>query len=191
MIRSGIQPARRTISLTRRLTYGGLTIALGVILPQLFHLAGGDMAGKTFLPMHIPVLLGGFFLGPLWCDMVGLLTPAVSCLFTGLMMPKAVMLPFMMIELMGYGLFTGLFFQKFKLPTILSLLLAMLGGRTLYFLSLAAALHLLQLQLPFAVSAWGAAAGAVVTGLPGIAVQVVVIPALLLALKKGGLLYER
>ena len=74
---------------------------------------------------------------------------------------------------------------------VLSLLLAMLGGRMLYFLSLVAALHLLQLQLPFAVSAWGAAAGAVVTGLPGIAVQVVVIPALLLALKKGGLLYER
>ena len=191
MNRSGIQPARRTISLTKRLTYGGLTIALGVILPQLFHLAGGDMAGKTFLPMHIPVLLGGFFLGPLWGAMVGLLTPAVSCLVTGLMMPKAVMLPFMMIELMGYGLFTGLFFQKFKLPTVLSLLLAMLGGRMLYFLSLVAALHLLQLQLPFAVSAWGAAAGAVVTGLPGIAVQVVVIPALLLALKKGGLLYER
>lgn len=123
--------------------------------------------------------------------MVGLLTPAVSCLVTGLMMPKAVMLPFMMIELMGYGLFTGLFFQKFKLPTVLSLLarharrpdaVFPFSGGSAASAATAAALRRIRL---------GAAAGAVVTGLPGIAVQVVVIPALLLALKKGGLLYER
>ena len=143
------------------------------------------------LPMHIPVLLGGFFLGPVWGGLVGLLTPAASCLITGFLMPAPMMPPFMMLELAGYGMLTGLFFQKLRLPTFPSLLLAMLGGRTIYFLSLVTALQLLHLRLPFAASAWAAAAGAVVTGLPGIVVQMVVIPALLLALKKGGLLYER
>ena len=191
MTRAGTKPVRRTISMTRRLAYGGLTVAMGVILPQLFHMVGGDMAGKTLLPMHIPVLLGGFFLGPVWGGLVGLLTPAASCLITGFLMPAPMMLPFMMLELAGYGMLTGLFFQKLRLPTFPSLLLAMLGGRTIYFLSLVTALQLLHLRLPFAASAWASAAGAVVTGLPGIVVQMVVIPALLLALKKGGLLYER
>ena len=46
--------------MTRQLTVSGFFIALGLILPMLFHLAGG--MGVVFLPMHLPVLLAGFFL---------------------------------------------------------------------------------------------------------------------------------
>jgi len=45
---------------TTELIYSGLFVAFGLILPQLFHLFGGT--GPIFLPMHIPVLLAGFFL---------------------------------------------------------------------------------------------------------------------------------
>ena len=44
---------------TRKITYGALIIACAVVLPQLFHLSGIPNSGAVFLPMHIPVLLGG------------------------------------------------------------------------------------------------------------------------------------
>ena len=37
----------------RKLTYTALMIAVGILLPQIFHMLGGTAAGGTFLPMHI------------------------------------------------------------------------------------------------------------------------------------------
>ena len=49
---------------------------------MLFHLAGG--MGVVFLPMHLPVLLAGFFLGPRFGLLVGIITPLLSSLLTGM-----------------------------------------------------------------------------------------------------------
>ena len=68
--------------MTRQLTVSGFFIALGLILPMLFHLAGG--MGVVFLPMHLPVLLAGFFLGPRFGLLVGIITPLLSSLLTGM-----------------------------------------------------------------------------------------------------------
>lgn len=57
---------------TAKLTYTALCLALGVILPQAFHLFGGT---GPFLPMHIPVLLGGLFLDPAAGLTLGVITP--------------------------------------------------------------------------------------------------------------------
>ena len=62
---------------TRKITYGALIIACAVVLPQLFHLSGIPNSGAVFLPMHIPVLLGGFILGPLFGALVGVLSPLI------------------------------------------------------------------------------------------------------------------
>ena len=56
---------------TKKMAVGGLLIAVGILLPQVFHLAGGSAMGTLFLPMHLPVLLGGFLLGPLFGGTVG------------------------------------------------------------------------------------------------------------------------
>lgn len=48
---------------TRKLTFGALCLALSLLLPQAFHLLGMQQAGQLFLPMHIPVLIGGMVLG--------------------------------------------------------------------------------------------------------------------------------
>ena len=50
-----------------------LLVAAGIILPMMFHAVG---MGKVFLPMHIPVLLAGFMVGPIIGGLVGFLTPA-------------------------------------------------------------------------------------------------------------------
>lgn len=45
---------------TKNLVMSALFVALGILIPMIFHSMG---LGKAFLPMHIPVLLAGFILG--------------------------------------------------------------------------------------------------------------------------------
>ena len=65
----------KTPSRTRDLTYAALLIALGLLMPQVFHMIGGQQAGGMFLPMHIPVLMAGLLLGPAYGTAVGVVTP--------------------------------------------------------------------------------------------------------------------
>jgi len=58
----------------RRVVFAALFVAFGVVLPMVLHLVG--MGGPVFLPMHIPVLLGGLTLGP----GIGLLAGLLSSL---------------------------------------------------------------------------------------------------------------
>ena len=96
----------------KKITVGGLLIALALVLPMAFHLTGVPQPGQVFLPMHIPVLLGGFVLGPVFGFFVGLFSPIISSVLTG--MPAVGRLPFMMIELAVYGLVSGLMYNTFK-----------------------------------------------------------------------------
>ena len=125
-------------STTKKLTYGALIVACAIVLPQLFHLSGIPNTGAVFLPMHIPVLLGGFILGPAFGAVIGALSPLISSLLTA--MPPLARLPFMVTELAGYGFFAGLMYQTLgfnrkKCGTYLSLVCAMLFGRVLYTLA--------------------------------------------------------
>ena len=98
---------------TRKLVYGGILLALGILLPQAFHLTGIPQSGNVFLPMHIPVLLAGFMLGPVYGAGIGILSPVISFFLTA--MPALGRLPFMMAELMGYGAASGFLFHTLKL----------------------------------------------------------------------------
>ena len=89
----------------KKIVYGGLLIAIGVILPQLFHIFG-QSAGQTFLPMHIPVILAGMLIGPVWGLGVAVIVPILSSLITG--MPPVPMLYFMLFELAAYAVVSGL-----------------------------------------------------------------------------------
>ena len=116
-------------------------IALAVILPQIVHIALGQPGGITWLPMYLPVLLGGCLLGAKWAFGVGILSPIVSFLFTSTVlkqpMPPAARLPFMMAELAVFavvsGLFSGKIAQKpiWALPAVLT---AQIAGRGTFLL---------------------------------------------------------
>ena len=180
----------KPLSPARMVSYGGLVIAMGILLPFLLHMIGGDALGSSLLPMHIPVLLGGFFLGPAAGLFVGGVTPVLSFLIRP--MPALPRLPFMVVELAAYCFFTGLFYQKLKWPVFPSLVLSMAAGRVANFLAYLAALYLFGQNLPgkFAASAWLSLVDTIGRGLPGIVLQLICIPLLLFALKKGGLLHE-
>ena len=155
---------------------------MALVLPMAFHLTGVPQPGQVFLPMHIPVLLGGFVLGPVFGFFVGLFSPIISSVLTG--MPAVGRLPFMMIELAVYGLVSGLMYNTFKfnkkkMGTYISLLTAMLCGRIVYAISLFVAVNLMGIQ-------WRTYCGSYRNSpaVPGIIIQVLIIPPVVYALER-------
>lgn len=149
-------------------------VVLAVALPQLFHIAGavsgtGTALGQAFLPMHLPILLIGLLAGPFVGATAGALSPLLSFALTG--MPVAAMVPFMMIELAGYGLFAGLLMQT-KMPVIAKLLLAQLAGRALRAAAVLIAVYGMGSESIAVSSIWTSIAA----GLPELALQWCLIP---------------
>lgn len=167
-----------------KMVFGGLLIALGILLPQAFHVFG-TTGGGTFLPIHIPILMGGLLLGPYYGGVIGLIVPILSSVLTG--MPPIPKVYFMLAELITYGVVTGLLIRKTSVYP--SLLGAMVAGRVMYGLALILGVQIFHITAPFANQA--AFFGGIVTGIPGIAIQLIVLPLLYTALKKGGLTFER
>ena len=158
-------PAKRTV-------LGALFAALCVVLPIAFHAIPN--AGSIFLPMHIPVLLCGLVCGWPYGLVCGLLGPFLSSLLTG--MPPAAMLPSMMVECAVYGAVSGIVLKTVRTGNTtrdlyIALVIAMIAGRVLSGIAKA-----LILSPGITMSAWVAAS--FVTALPGILVQLVVIPLL-------------
>jgi uncharacterized membrane protein len=167
------------ISKTRYITHIALYLALAVLLPIGFHAFG--LLGRVFLPMHIPVLLAGFLVGPLGGVIVGLLAPGISFLFTG--MPPTYAVPLMTLELAIYGLIAGLAYNRLKLNIYVALLIAMILGRLMFGVGL---LVLgMFMKLPYTAAVFFSTSGAIVTGLPGIIVQIALIPIIVTALKRA------
>ena len=164
---------------TKQLVLTAMFIALGVILPQAFHAIPN--AGSIFLPMHIPVLISGYVTGPLFGMICGILTPVLSHLIFS--MPPAPILPSMICELAVYGLMTGLLNKVIKIENdyvkaYVVLILSMLAGRLTYGI-----LNTLIFKAgSYSFAAWTSAA--FVTALPGIIIQLLIIPILVVRLRK-------
>ncbi len=158
----------------REITLTALFITLGVVVPIVFHQFA--LAGRIFLPMHIPVFLAGIFAGPVGGLIVGLVCPILSFLLTGMPPPYAV--PLMSMELPIYGLSIGILIKWIKLP-ILSLLISMILGRLAFGLGLFILGQFLS--LPYGLEAFIKVS--VISGLPGIAIQLILIPLLMEAVQ--------
>ena len=173
------------MSHVKKLVLTAVSIALCVVLPMAFHAV--QNAGAIFLPMHIPVLLCGLVCGWPYGLICGLLGPLLSSALTS--MPPAPILPSMMVELAVYGCVTGIMMQvvhtkKSLADLYISMVVAMALGRTLA--GLAKSLIFTPGTAPFA---W--VTTSLVTGLPGICIQLVLIPLLIFALMKAHLIPAR
>ncbi len=161
-------------------------IALCVVLPQAFHAIPN--AGSIYCPIHIPVLLCGLVCGWQFGLICGLAGPLLSSLFTG--MPPTAMLPPMMLECAAYGLIAGLMikfvFTKISYADLyISLMTAMLSGRIIAGVAKA----LIFARGEFTIAAW--ATSYFVTALPGIIIQLVLLPTIVFALMKANLIPQR
>lgn len=162
---------------TLRLCIGALLLASGVLLPQVFHMIGGQAMGGVFLPMHIPVFLAGLLLGPFYGGAVGVITPLISTFITS--MPPFAKLPFMVVELLTYGVVSGLLRSK-RINIYISLVIAQITGRIANALALVCATYIFHLNVPAAVTVGTSA----LTGIPGLVVQLILIPAIVLILER-------
>lgn len=156
----------------KRLVIAGLLLAIGIIIPYIFHASG--IPGTIFLPMHISVLLGGFLLPAHLAILLGMLTPLLNSLITG--MPIFFPIGIIMIfELGFYGLIASLLYRKVKLPSVLALILSMIGGRIIAGITVFVLVGLFAVKLdPITFIIAG-----VTTGLPGIIIQLILIPVLI------------
>ncbi|MBP3634494.1 MAG: ECF transporter S component [Oscillospiraceae bacterium] len=173
------------MSVVKKSILTAVCIALCVVLPQAFHAIPN--AGSVYLPMHIPVLLCGLICGAPYGLLCGLAGPALSHLFTG--MPPASMLPGMLMECAVYGLVAGLVMgirtKKLYADLYLSLICAMLAGRVVSGIAKAFIFSAGE----YSMAAW--VTGSFVTGLPGILIQLILIPTIVFALMKARLIPER
>ncbi len=178
--RKGCSLMRKSQTNARQLVMAALCAALGVVLPVALHSIPN--AGSILLPMHIPVLLCGLVCGPVYGLGCGVLTPLLSSLITG--MPPAAVLPSMLCELAAYGLAAGLLTKivhtsRRVLSLYVQLLGAMLLGRVVYGVMNA---------LVFSAGSYSFSAfvtAAFVTALPGIVIQLVLLPAVVLLLERA------
>lgn len=176
----------RTIT-TKKIALASLFIALGLALP--FLTGQIPVIGRQLLPMHIPVLLGGFVLGGPLGALVGFITPILRSFLFGMppLFPTAVAMAF---ELAAYGFLTGSFYKI--LPhkeafIYINLILSMLGGRLVW--------GMVSFVL-FGISGtpfnWGIfLTSAVWSALPGIIVQIVLIPFVIIGLQKNRFLQKK
>ncbi len=176
---------QRNVKLKTKVTIKSLItvglIALAVGLPQLVHLIAGAQGGMIWLPMYLPVLIGGCLLGRWWGLGIGIASPIVSFLITlasGNPMPALERLPFMVVELAVFALVTGLFSNKIaenKWMAFPAVLLAQVAGR-LTFITLVA---IFQSILSFNVATvWTQ----VQAGLIGLVLQAVIVPLIIMLL---------
>lgn len=166
---------------TRKLSLSGLLIALGLIMPMVFHAFGG--AGKIFLPMHLTVLVAGFLLPPVNALAVGMLTPFLSSILTG--MPVTFpMMPIMIVELGTYALVISLLSKKRVESIYLKLVVAMVLGRVMAGLMVFAMATVVGLKMKPLVFVQGS----IITGLPGIIIQLIMIPLVVKVLEQKSVL---
>lgn len=169
-----------------------MLVALGILFPQIFHLIPDG--GTLFSPMHIPVLLCGLICGSMMGALAGLLVPVLSCLIFQ-MPPFPMPLIPMTAELIAYGFLAGMFMRLFdksnktaKISYIPALILAMICGRIVYVITRVVLLTIIMPSFNLGVLIAEAAASAFIATWAGIITQIIFIPLVMLALKKGHIL---
>ncbi len=169
---------------TKNLTLSAMFLAIGLVLPLLFT---GQLraVGNMLLPMHLPVFLCGLICGWQYGGLVGLILPVLrSSLFTMPPMPLAVVMSF---ELATYGALAGYLYGRSKWKCVLalyrSMLAAMLGGRVVWAIGrmILAGVSDTRFSLEIFLTS------GFVTALPGIVLQLTLIPVIMVALDRTGM----
>ena len=168
----------------KNLVVAALMLALAYVLPNFT--GNIPQIGSMLLPMHLPVLLCGFLCGGIWGAVVGFVAPLLRSVLVGMppMFPTAVSMAF---EMAVYGLVSGALYRR--LPKRLggiyaSLIGAMLAGRVVW--GIVRALLTLTGNTQFSFAAF--IAGAFTSAIPGIILQLVAIPVVVVALQKARLM---
>ena len=169
----------------RNLVLSAMFLALGLVLP--FLTGQIQQIGNMLLPMHIPVFLCALICGWEYGLPMALILPVMRSLLFGMppLFPTAVAMSF---ELGTYALVSGLMYKLLKPKGIvtlyISMITAMLAGRLVW--GAATAVLLGVSGKAFTLQAF--LTGAFINAWPGIIVQLILIPAVMFALDRAGLI---
>lgn len=166
----------------KKLAVTAMLFAVGMVLP--FFIGQIPAIGKMLLPMHIPVLLCGFIVGWQYGALIGFLLPIVRGLVFGMppLYPNAVAMAF---EMAAYGFVSGYLYSHARWQCTkmlyISLVTAMLSGRLVW-----AFAEVILLGIGGNTFTWKMfAAGAFLNAIPGIIVQLTLIPLIMVALRRA------
>lgn len=168
----------------RNLTLAAMLLALGLILP----LVTGNIprVGNLLLPMHLPVFLGGLLLGWQYGLILGAVLPLMRSLLFGMppLYPVALAMTF---ELATYGAVAGALYRRSPWKCLRALyralLFAMFAGRAVWGIAEVALLGMTGKTFTRQMFL----AGAFLNAVPGILLQLILIPSIMLALHRTGI----
>lgn len=169
---------------TKHLTISSSMIAMGIILP--FLTLNNPQLGQILLLMHLPVLIGAYFIKPKYAFLVGLIIPLLRGVLVGVppVYPIGIV---MAIELSVYGLCVSLIFKALNFKSqyvnvMLTLIISMIIGRVFYGIGASVFYNLAgdpQFSMKIFINS------AFIVALPGILIQLVIVPAIVFAVIKG------
>lgn len=170
-----------------KIILAALFLALGYVLP--FLTGQVKEIGSMLCPMHLPVLLCGFICGPIWGVAVGFVVPLLRSLTLGMpiLFPTAVCMAF---ELAAYGLISGLmrkFLPRNKPYIYCSLLISMIVGRLIWGAAMFICVGINGGSFTFATFL----AGAITNAIPGIIIQIILIPIIVMVIDNPKVLKDR
>ena len=167
---------------TKKLTLAAMFFAIGIILP--FFIGQIPLIGQMLLPMHIPVLLCGLIVGWQYGLAVGFFLPLVRGVLFGMpvLFPNGISMAF---EMATYGLVIGYLYSHSRWQCVKSLyrclLAAMIAGRLVW-----GAVRVVLLGVNGVAFSWELfMAGALINAIPGIVLQLIMIPMIMVALNKA------
>ena len=170
---------------TKKITLSAMFVAIGMILP--IFTGQIQIIGSMLLPMHIPVFLCGLICGCRYGLVVGAILPIMRSVISGMppLYPVAIA---MALEMATYGLVAGYLYNNWsKWQCIISLyrcmIISMIAGRIVWGIA-----EIILLGIKGDILTWQAfISGAFLNAIPGIILQLILIPAIMVALNKTGL----
>ena len=171
----------------KNIVMAAMLMGVGIVLP--FFTGQIPQIGNMLLPMHLPVIVCGLICGWQYGCIVGFILPLLRyVLFAAPPMPNGMAMAF---ELAAYGMIAGYLYNHSRWQCIVSLyrslVIAMLGGRILW-----GAVCIVMTGITGVVFTWQIfLAGAFLNAIPGIVLQLLLIPSLMLALDRTGVVRFR
>lgn len=169
---------------TKNITLSAMFMAVGMVLP--FLTGQIQQIGNMLLPMHLPVFLCGLICGWQYGAVVGFILPLLRSVIFGMppLFPTAAAMAF---ELATYGLVAGVLYGRSRWQCVValyrSIIVAMLAGRIVW-----GVVQIVLLGFSGSAFTWQMfMAGALLNSIPGIVMQLILIPAIMVALNRTGL----
>lgn len=166
------------------LTLAAMFLAIGLLLP--FLTGQIKQFGNMLLPMHIPVILCGLICGWQYGLGVGFVLPLLRYAMFGMpiLFPTGIAMSF---ELATYGFVVGILYAHSRWKCVVALyrcmIIAMLSGRVVWGV---VQIFLLGLgENGFTLNMF--ITSAFLNAIPGIILQLILIPAIMIALNRTGL----